>query len=159
MRQPVNNAGFNRVLVSDEPLDHELKAYSDSLAQIHDPTDHRKRFREFLRKFRHHDEFYTEVDLKTRMIAWSMGVNEWLGQLKPVDNHTPMDYLEKFVHPFARDLYRYYVKAMTVVFAERAYTKPLDVRFSITVPMRYGQSKYLLVKLMSMPFGLTEKAR
>lgn len=159
MQPSKNNIGLSRVLATAGPLDHELQVYGDGLAEIHDPTDHRKRFKEFLRKFRHHDEFYTEVELKTRTIVWSMGIRDWLGQPRPEDYATSMDYLEKFVHPFAREYYRYYVKAMTAVFVERTYTKPLTIRFSISVPMHYGRNKYLLVKMMSMPFGLTEKGK
>jgi hypothetical protein len=150
---------INQVLVTDAPLNQELHAYSKNLAEIHDPTNHREKFKQFLEKFRHHAEFYTEIDLKTQTISWSYGLKEWMGHPKPADNDDQIDSLDKYIHPFALEWYRYYVKAMTAAFTEKTFTKTLDNRFVITVPMRNVQGQYLLIKMVSMPFGLTAKGR
>ena len=147
---------YNRVLRNDA-LSGLLTDYQQKLKgkEIHDPDERLDRFRKFLRSFRHHDEAYTETDLKTGKIGWSLGVHKWLGHRDPSDGISPIDYMEQFAHPFIQDWYRYYVKAITLAFIRRTTTY-LESRFTITVPMKNHKGEWLLVKVMSMPFGKTK---
>ena len=150
------DTAYNRVLKNDK-LTALLNSYGEQLRQkeVVDPKK-LERFLDFLKKYRHHDECCVESSLKNGKITWSLGVKKWLGQKDPTEGATHGGYMEDFTAPFIQDWYKYYVKAITLAFTKRKLTY-LESRFSITVPMMNHKGECLLVKVMSMPFGLTEK--
>ena len=143
-------------VLSNDRLPGLLMGYRDHLQEkeVAD-ADRLQRFREFLEKYRHHDEACVESDLQKGTVAWSLGVEKWLGHPEPTRGETEIDYMEQFTHPFIQDWYKYYVKAITLAFTNRKITY-LESRFTITVPMKNSRDQWLLVKIMSMPFGLTK---
>lgn len=149
-----------RILKKDG-ISHLLQDYSNSLEPELVNKNELAKVKRFLRAFNHHEEFYTETDLKLRQISWSYGFEKWLGHPdKELKNAAP-DHFAHYVHPFIADWYRYYNKALMVIFSERPPDKLtfLQSRFVMYIPVRHVNGKYLLVKQMTMPFGLNSKGQ
>lgn len=141
----------NRVLKKDT-ITPMLVDYSKKIDVAVNNKAHRKRFKEVLVAFDHHDELYTETDLRLRRITWSHGVKKWLGHDDPEINTTPIDFISEYVHPLVRDWYKAFENAATLTFTQKQYTY-LKSRYTIMVPVRNANGQYVLIKQMSMPFG------
>jgi hypothetical protein len=142
----------NNVLKADK-ITRILDEYRKNIGEPSNQGDHRPFFKEALERFfDHHDEFYSETSLKTGLIAWSYGLNSWMGHEDLQAGVDRNDVLVQYVHPLVRDWYKYMVLALTAVFTERS-VHYLSSRFCISVPMKDQRGNYHLVKQMAMVFG------
>lgn len=115
-------------------------------------TDDCKRIWNFLKWFGHHDEFYIEVNINKPAVTRTYGIEKWLQQADIKDQ--PRSNFTQYVHPFIRDWYEAFTEAALLVLLERTTHEFLKSRFVINVPLQKGDGKVMLVKQITMPFGL-----
>jgi hypothetical protein len=149
----------------EDSITPKLVSYSKKIGEVADRyISKREEFRRVLEWFNHHDEFYTETDLKLQKITWAKGINSWLGYADPIINEKSkpsLDYISEFVHPVVKNWYNIFTKAAILIFTQIDTNKVKNVksRFVITIPVMKENGQYVLIRQMSMPFGKDDKGR
>jgi PAS domain-containing protein len=151
-----------RILYDSDGVTPLLKRYSTDLNPefvMKDRVKEFKDFKQFLEYFSHHDECYTHFDMKTLTVQWSYGFTRWLGYDSKEIEGAGYDHMKMLVHPFITSWYTAFLKSMYLVFVENTKLTDLKPRFVINIPVQHKDGRYLLVKQMSMPYGINENGK
>jgi hypothetical protein len=149
----------NRILFDRDEVSPKLKQYSEQLDADVVMNENIKDFRTFLKYFSHHDECYTQIDLKSMKVNWAYGFKRWLGYPDKNIEGSSYDHMKDLVHPFIASWYTAFLRSMYLVFTENNQLIDLKPRFVINIPVLFGRDRYLLVKQMSMPYGINKKGQ
>ena len=119
------------------------------------------RFWGFIKKFNHHEEYYTVMNLQEKRITDLYGLGTWLGYAEPAvggEAGVPLNYIAQYVHPLLRVWYECFLNAAIIRFTE-IETEYLASRIVINFPLRHEKLGYVLVKQMVMPYGRTSRGK
>ena len=138
-----------RFLEVNGDIGHPVNGFNEERMEI---------LKKLLISLRHHDEYYTIMDLRTMNLNWCFGVENALGYDSGAWPHYEVI---KGVHDDFRKLYLIFGSlAYQVLQVRRNLPQtPLMGRYIINIPVLKKNGRYVWVKQMSMPLNTDEKGR
>lgn len=117
-----------------------------------------ERLKEVLVSLRHHDEFYTILDMRNLELEWVFGFEHSLGY----DSNSRKFYNSfEIIHPNHRKLFILCGQIAYELFhlKDNLPQEPLAGRYIINIPVEKSNGKFLWVKQMSMPLNTDKNGR
>lgn len=109
---------------------------------------------DLIKKFNHHDEFYTLFSVKENRLLWHWGFDTYMGYPITTEHELSIDFYIGLIHPFLREWMTAFLAGIqkTVMDKTLSNIEFLTTRYCINLPMRKANGNYMFIKQFSMPF-------
>ncbi|NNV55034.1 hypothetical protein [Limnovirga soli] len=109
---------------------------------------------ELIKKFNHHDEFYTLYSIKENKVIWHWGFDRHMGYPITTEHELSIEFYIGLIHPFLREWMTAFLAGIQKVVMDKKLSKIdfFETRYCVNLPMRNAKGKYMFIKQFSMPF-------
>lgn len=109
---------------------------------------------ELIKKFNHHDEFYTLYSIRENKVLWHWGFKTYMGYPMNSAQEMTIDFYIGLIHPFVRQWMNAFLAGTQKVIMENCLSRMdfLESRYCVNLPMKKANGTYMLIKQFTMPF-------